>query len=154
MGTYIGRHGFFFAVRYLEQEILDTLELERVIHHEISHRLILFNAQNFDFSSWEENNKMSYGTSYESKLKILEFDPKLYPQGFLYSYGLTNKWEDFATFAENLFLNKVDFWEAVNEHKRIQNKFEMICDFYESLDPKMDKEYFIKMNHVALYNIH
>ena len=93
---------------------------------------------------------MNYGASYDSDFGILEFDPNLHQYGFLYSYSLTNKWEDFATFAENLFLNKKEFWEAVERYEKIRNKFELISVFYETLDPKMSKEYFLDMNQVKL----
>ncbi len=150
MGTYIGRHGFFFTPTY-EQGILDTLALEKVIHHEISHRLHIFNMKLFDFGAWKKNNGLKYGDikSYDRR-----FNPELYSKGFLHEYAVTNKLEDFTSFAEHIFMKDSEFWEAVNTNEKLYKKFELTCDFYESLDPKMNKEYFLELNQITLSNKH
>jgi len=150
MGTYIGRHGFFFKPRY-EQSILDTLALERVIHHEISHRLHIFNMKLFDYDAWKKNNDLKYG---EIKSFDQKFNPELYSKGFLHKYAVMNKLEDFTSFAEHIFINNPEFWEAIDTNEKLYIKFEMTCDFYESLDPKMTKEYFLEINQITLSRKH
>lgn len=151
LGTYIGRHGFFFEVNYIGANI-DSHGLERVIHHEISHRLQMFNPKLFDNKAWKRNNLMKYGAPYGSKLKIQEFDSALFVKGFLQSYGLTNKFEDFSTFAENIFIYNPVFWEAIQTLEKIRNKFELTCNFYEKLDPRLNKQYFLDLHNITLSN--
>lgn len=150
MGTYIGRHGFFFKPTY-EQGILDTVALERVIHHEISHRLHIFNMKLFDLGAWKSNNDLRYG---EIKSFDRRFDPELYSKGFLHKYAVLNKLEDFTSFAEHIFMNDTEFWAAIDANEKLYSKFEMTCSFYEALDPGMSKEYFLTMNQITLSNEH
>lgn len=147
MGVYRGRHGFLFAVPYLENGQVDTLDLERVIHHEISHRLLMFEGQYFELKAWKNNNGLRYG-----KIKSFNraFAPELYAKGFLNKFAVMNKFEDFAAFAENIFINKPEFWQAIEAHPALRNKFEIICSFFEALDPQMDLAYFLQMNGVSL----
>ena len=147
MGVYRGKHGFLFAIPYLDNGHVDTLDLERVIHHEISHRLQMFEGKGFDLKSWKENNTLKYG---EIKSYDRDFAPDLYDKGFINQYAVMNKFEDFAAFAENIFINKPAFWNAIDSHNALRNKFEIICAYYESLDPSMNRDYFLEMNGVTL----
>jgi len=101
MGTYIGRHGFFFAVPYLDNGLIDSLDFERLLHHEFSHRITLFNIKKLDYKNWKINNQLKYG---EIKSYNRDFNPELYNKGFLYKYAVLNKWEDLASFCENIFI--------------------------------------------------
>jgi hypothetical protein len=148
MGTYIGRHGFFFKPKYIDG-VMDTTTLEYVIHHEISHRLHIFNMKLFDFGAWKMHNDLSYG---EIKSFDRRFNPDLYTKGFLHKYAVMNKLEDFTSFAEHIFMNNSTFWEAINANEKLYRKFELTCEFYESLDPSMNKDYFLKMNQIVLSN--
>lgn len=96
---------------------------------------------------------MKYDSPDNSNLKILEFDSALYSEGFIYSYALTNKWEDFASFAENIFIYQPAFWNAIRDNKRLWNKFEIICSYYQALDPMLNRQYFLDLNKITLSNI-
>lgn len=146
-GTYLGRHGFFFAVRYLPDGTIDTLEFERLIHHEFSHRLLMFEPKPFDFKSWKAQNSINYG-SIKSFNRV--FNPELYSKGFINKYAVSNKHEDFASFAENIFINKKVFWKAIADYAPLRKKFEIICAYYEALDPSMNRDYFLKLNSIVL----
>jgi len=80
------------------------------------------------------------------------FDRKLYDKGFLYEDATVNKLEDFASFAENIFINQPVFWEAVSENEKLRAKFEIISEYYESLDSSMNKNYFLELNNITLSN--
>ncbi|GEM_PF-2571082 len=147
MGLYRGRHGLLFAIPYLENGQIDTLDLERVIHHEISHRLLMFEGKYFDLKSWKQINRLNYGSI---KSYNRDFDPELYDKGFLNKYGVMNKYEDMASFAENIFINKPIFWEAVLSHEALRKKFDIICDFYGALDPSLNQEFFLQLNGIVL----
>ncbi|QSE96077.1 putative zinc-binding metallopeptidase [Fulvivirga lutea] len=147
MGTYLGRHGFFFAVKYMEDGSVNTEMLERLIHHEFSHRLFLFESKGFDDKAWTANNTLKYGDikSYRQNLETELFD-----KGFIYKYSVMNKLEDFSTFAENLFVSKPGFWEAIKSHETLRNKFKVASEFYESIDPQFNEAYFLDMHGVSL----
>lgn len=145
-GEYIGRHGFFFAVKYDDKGGLDELNFERVIHHELAHRLNMWNTRLLDLNTWKVNNELNYGAKYESNLKWLEFDKNLFSRGFLYSWALTNKLEDFASFGENIFIHQPTFWNAIKEHKPLRNKFNLICEFYGKLHPQFNRDYFLGLH--------
>lgn len=146
-GTYRGRHGFFYCVIYLPDGQIDTLETERLLHHEISHRLHMFEGKGFDMKAWKQNNALKYG---DIKSYNRDFAPDLYDKGFINKYAVINKFEDFASFAENMFIYKPVFWNAIRDHEALRNKFEIACDFYESLDPRLNQAYFLEMNGVEL----
>lgn len=147
MGVYRARHGFLFAVPYLDNGEVDTLDLERVIHHEVSHRLLMFEGKHLDLKDWKKNNTLKYG---EIKSYNRDFAPDLYPKGFINKYAVLNKFEDFAAFAENIFINKTVFWDAITAHPPLRNKFDIICQYFESLDPSMNQDYFLQMNKITL----
>jgi len=143
MGTYLGRHGFFFAVPYKLSGDVDTLNFERLIHHEFSHRLFMFNLKYFDNKGWKANNELRYG---KIKSYNRNYMPELYSKGFLHEYGVLNRLEDFTSFAENIFISDPVFWQAINSHQRLKNKFEIVCEFYAKLDPKLNRAYFLQYN--------
>ena len=101
----------------------------------------------FDSDTWKKNNELNYGAikSYDRR-----FDADLHPKGFLHKYAVINKLEDFISFAELIFMNNPAFWEAADKYEKLRNKFEITCGFYESQDPVMTREYFLRMNEVAL----
>lgn len=143
MGTYLGRHGFFFAVPYKSNGDVDTLNFERVIHHEFSHRLFMFNLKYFDNKSWKANNGLKYG---EIKSYDRHYKPELYSKAFLHEYAVLNRLEDFTSFAENMFIADPVFWQAINSHQGLKNKFEIVCKFYESINPALNRAYFLQYN--------
>ena len=75
----------------------------------------------------------------------MDFDISLYDEGFLHKYAISNKWEDFTSFAEQIFINDPKFWNAVANHKKLRNKFELTCEFYGALDPFWSREYFLNL---------
>ena len=143
MGKYIGRHGFFYAVPFLENGSIDSLDFERLIHHELSHRLHMFNYKPFDYKSWKNCNALKYGAikSYNQ-----DFDEDLHKKGFLYKYAVLNKWEDFASFAENIFIYQPEFWDALAKHQLLRKKFDIICSYYEALDSQLNRAYFLNLH--------
>lgn len=145
MGKYIGKHGFFYAVPFLENGNVDSLDFERLIHHELSHRIHIFNYKHFDFKSWKNCNLLKYRTI---KSFNRNFNPDLYKKGFLYKYAILNKWEDFASFAENIFIYQPEFWDALANHSLLRKKFEIICSFYEALDSNLNEAYFLGLHGV------
>ncbi len=120
--------------------------LEKTFHHEFSSILLRKFPHFLDKNEWQNQNNIQYGKGGVQALKdnndSQNFDEKLHEKGFLYEYAVSGFENDFNSFAENLFLPSKDFYKTVDKHNSVKNKFEMIVQFYESIDPSMRENYF------------
>ncbi len=125
---------------YNHRKLLNTL------HHEFSHNLRNKNWDQFPHKDWKKFNLKKYGKGGHHAIKKGSssqlFDTLLCKVGFLHEYGSSSADEDFASFAENLFLNRQEFWKLVDQYPLIKAKKDLTIQFYHSLDPKFTEEYF------------
>jgi hypothetical protein len=125
---------------YTRKKLLNTL------HHEFSHIIQNKYYKDFPFKVWHKHTKKKYGRGGDTAIKKGKtskvFDEALCSKGFLYEYALASNREDFASFAENLFLNNQEFWTLVDKYPLIKAKKDLTIQFYHSLDPIFTEEYF------------
>jgi hypothetical protein len=133
---------------YLVNNGTSDFEFEKSFHHEFAH-LLFFNYQSlFDANKWIENNSddFLYGKSgFDVMLagkSSKKYDYDLYKKGFLYEYAMADIYEDFASIAENIFVESPLFLFVAGEFKPINNKFRMIVAFYRNIDSSFKWEYY------------
>ncbi len=71
-----------------------------------------------------------------------KFDPQLNDKGFLHQYANSDMENDFNSFAENLFYPASEFYNIVGEYEKLNQKLEIIIEFYHSIDKTFTKGYF------------
>jgi hypothetical protein len=146
-GTYLGDQVFLadtgWMVGYTDQFI------ERAFHEEYSSILLKTYPDYFDEAAWTKINPEQFvydgdaGFGYIRDGKgSLDYDPKLLNAGFLNQYSSSNMENDFNAFAGRLLVGETEFWQAVDQHDRIQQKALLVIAFYQQLDPMYTEEYF------------
>lgn len=118
-----------------------------VFHHIFSHVLqnrykglfnsyyedwILNNPEGFEYYGYEPH------IDYEDKLEI-------YKDGFITSLSLDNYGCDFAEIAGFAFSKDPIFLNSVMNYPRIRQKFELMVDFYNDIDPSITLDYFERL---------
>jgi hypothetical protein len=117
-------------------------------HHEFSSVLIYQSPPKFR-GNWAILNTDSYIDQEPDESRLTddadanrEFDPELFPEGFLNLYATSSAEEDFNTYAEALFSGNAQLWEAVEKHTKVKEKAMMAIAYYRSLDPKFSESFF------------
>ena len=154
VGVFVG--DIFIGV----EENYDSFLIESIFHHEFCHALQdysffdynnLFNSYKAEWASinpagfeylgyeWFKNDK----TIYDDKSWI-----KLLQDGFIRPYSKVNYEEDFADIAEAAFSNENDkqFLKMLKDYPKLRQKFELMVDFYNKIDPAFNMEYFEKLS--------
>lgn len=72
---------------------------------------------------------------------LLQLDPALMGDGFLTAYNRISAEQDVNETAAHLFTNP-RLWDLCAEHPRIDQKVDVLIDFYRRIDPLMDRVYF------------
>lgn len=125
---------------YCHRKLLLTL------HHEFSHNLQNKHWEQFPHKQWKKSSLKKYGKGGHQAIKkgssSQVFDTLLCAVGFLHEYAKSSANEDFASFAENLFLNNQEFWKLVEKYPLIKAKKDLAIQFYQSLDPIFTEDYF------------
>lgn len=63
-------------------------------------------------------------------------------RGFLYQYTQASMACDFISIARELFRDNARFWRVIEEHPRLRAKTDLVIDFFHSLDPIYDEDFF------------
>jgi hypothetical protein len=102
--------------------------------------------QNFDEKKWTSINPadFTYGEGKNKELKtgdadIKTADPK---NGFVCHYAKYSALTDFSMVSAYLFNGNAKLWDLASRYPRIEQKIERAIEFYESLDAKLNREYF------------
>lgn len=145
----------------------DDRGFEQRFHHEFSSILLKQNEPLFEKSRWtssnpdgftyraagvieEKNGDRSEATRVlaEEQKKtggsgsgLLRLNGDLMKQGFLTLYNRVSIEQDFNETAAHLFTNPT-IWKYCAEFPRIDQKVDVLVDFYRELDPEMDRLYF------------
>jgi hypothetical protein len=149
-GAYIGG-----KANYLEKYVIVVLrdssklrlnQMLNTLHHELSHNIMNSHRDVFPIKEWEQLNKLDYGkgglNTIKKNILYSEYDSNYCKQGFINLYASSSEGEDFASFAENLFLNHQEFWKLVDTYPLIAQKKDLTIAFYHSLNTIFTEEYF------------
>lgn len=129
--------------------------IEKVFHAEFSSILFYNYKKNFDQESWKKINPQSfqYGTSGVNAIKQNQagevINELLLQKGFLSQYAQSTLENDFNSFAKNVFTADNHFWDIVRRYERIRKKLTLFINFYHSLDPVFNEEYFNNIQNKA-----
>ncbi len=120
--------------------------IEKSFHHEFSSILLRNYPKKIKNQKWKELNNLKYGDGGVEALKLSK-DSQLYDSifnanGFLYEYANSSFENDFNSFAESIFLPKDDFYEIINANSRLLKKYNLIIEFYSSINKEFSEEYF------------
>jgi hypothetical protein len=152
------------------RESFDARGFEQRFHHEFSSILLNQNEALFEPDRWTAANDPSFtyraagvveeqdGDRSEatrvlaaeqektggSGSSLLQVDFGLMKTGFLTPYNQVSIEQDLNETAAHLFTNP-ELWEFCRQYPRIDQKVDVLIDFYRRLDPKMDRLYFRRM---------
>lgn len=149
------------------RETFDAKGFEQRFHHELSSLLLKQNEALFEAKRWTSANRPDFsyraaGTVEEqtgdrseatrvlaaeqkktggSGSSLLQLDTNLMKEGFLTPYNLVSIEQDLNETAAHLFTNP-DLWQLCLLHPRIDQKVDVLIDFYRALDQSLDRRYF------------
>lgn len=152
------------------RESFDSRGFEQRFHHEFSSLLLKQNQDLFDATRWSEANDPSFryrapgiveeqdGDRSEatrvlaaeqektggSGSSLLQVDFTLMKVGFLTAYNQVSIEQDLNETTAHLFTNP-EIWEYCRQYPRIDQKIDVLIDFFRRLDPKMDRLYFRRL---------
>ena len=119
-----------------------------VFHHVFNHLMQNKYKNLFDsyYEEWMSNNPegfqyYDYEPFYSDEGKL-----KIYKDGFISSYSMVNYSEDFAEIATNAFSKDSIFFDSIMDYPKMKNKFELMVDFYNKINPDITLEYFERMS--------
>lgn len=122
--------------------------LKGTFHHELSSVLMSKHWEQFPQSEWSDANPpgFQYRSSGAEAVRrghsSQVLDVKLNQMGFLSQYSTADMQEDFNTIAQQLFMGKSSFWNAVDRNKRLKDKVDLAIRFYHTLNPMFTEDYF------------
>ncbi|MGB3341427.1 MAG: hypothetical protein WBB37_08100 [bacterium] len=125
--------------------------VENVFHHELNHMLSDRHYALFNREKWKSFNPsdFNYKGRYAPWTYVVNhgtsqpwFDTTYLHQGFLSEYSKTRLCEDFARYAEALFMSEKRFWDAFDKYERVREKAKLTIDFYTRLDSMFTEDYF------------
>jgi len=149
------------------RDSFDPVGFEQRLHHEMSSILLTENEGRFEKSRWVTANEPGFryragGIIEEQKgdrseatkaleaeqrrtggsgSSLLKLDEALMKQGFLTAYNRVSVEQDVNELAAHLFTNG-ELWDLCVRFPRIDQKVDVLIDFYRGLDPRMDRIYF------------
>lgn len=118
--------------------------LEMAFHAEFSSVLLRRNQQLFDETQWLKftDTSVVYGNSGVEALQRGEtsilFNEALNEKGILYPYALSSIENDFNSYAENILLNRQEFWEIAHKHPKVMSKLQIVISFYQKISPEFE----------------
>ena len=126
------------------------LYIEQLFHEEFSSILLRNYPDKFDGNIWGKFNAQNFKyndstagvAALKNKKDAEDFDDFYIKNGLLNQYAQSSQENDFNSFAKNIFKSKTNFWNIVDENKRIRIKTTIIINFYHSLDKMFTEEYF------------
>lgn len=152
------------------RDTFDARGFEQRFHHEFSSILLKQNETQFDSERWTAANDPAFayraagvveeqdGDRSEatrvlaeeqqktggSGSSLLQIDFDLMKSGFLTSYNQVSIEQDLNETAAHLFTN-AELWAYCLRYPRIDQKVDVLIDFYRQLDPKMDRLFFRRL---------
>lgn len=146
----------FFQTSYLGTNSKDKLyivadgtnDVEKTFHHELSSILLRQHPEYLDQAAW--NNTLPKGFEYgggtvaahRSGMDSLTLERSEARQGFVCDYSRASQENDFNMIAENLFDGNQTFWKTVDRNPMLRKKVELVVQFYEKLDSRLNADYF------------
>lgn len=166
-GTYLANSRRIILVY---RESFDARGFEQRFHHEFSSILLKQNQAVFEATRWTDANDTTFryrapgiveeqdGDRSEatrvlaaeqektggSGSSLLQVDFGLMKSGFLTAYNQVSIEQDLNETAAHLFTNP-EIWEFCRQYPRIDQKVDVLIDFYRRLDPSMDRLYFRRL---------
>lgn len=152
------------------RETFDARGFEQRFHHEFSSILLKQNEDSFESERWTAANDPTFayraagiveeqtGDRSEatrvlaaeqektggSGSNLLLVDFALMKSGFLTAYNQVSIEQDLNETAAHLFTNP-ELWEYCRQYPRIDQKVDVLIDFYRRLAPSMDRLYFRRL---------
>lgn len=152
------------------RETFDARGFEQRFHHEFSSILLKQNEDSFESERWTSANDPAFtyraagiveeqtGDRSEatrvlaaeqektggSGSNLLLVDFALMKSGFLTAYNQVSIEQDLNETAAHLFTNP-ELWEYCRQYPRIDQKVDVLIDFYRRLAPTMDRLYFRRL---------
>jgi hypothetical protein len=117
------------------------------IHHELNHLLV--HHQDFPEYQWEATNApgFKYGgggvEAIRNGLSSTERTESAFRDGFANQYGKSAFVEDVATIVEYAIGDRADFLRRAAGYPIVARKYEILKQFYYSLDPWFDEDYWM-----------
>lgn len=146
-GTY-WKDRVFMSNKGVRMGFTDKYLLES-FHHEFSSILFRKNRAEFDLDKWKSANErgFKYGGSGTNAIKqgkgSLYFERKLGERGFINQYAMSSVEEDFNTISARLFTVNDSFRNIYKKYPRLRKKIDIAIEFYESIDPQLNKSFFL-----------
>lgn len=166
-GTYVSNTRRIVLVY---REVFDTRGFEQRFHHEFSSILLRQNQDLFEATRWSAANDPGLGYHAPGVLEeqdgdrsvatrilaaeqkktggsgsgLLTVDVGLMRSGFLTAYNQVSIEQDFNEATAHLFTNP-EIWEYCRRFPRIDQKVDVLIDFYHRLDPEMDRLFFRRL---------
>ena len=166
-GTYLGNSRRIVLVY---RDSFDPRGFEQRFHHEFSSILLKLNERHFDHARWTAANAPGFAYRADGILEepfgdrseatrvlgeeqektggsgsgLLALDPERMRSGFLTAYNQVSIEQDLNETAAHLFTNP-ELWRLCQEHPRIDQKIDVLIDFYRQIDPRMDRLYFRRL---------
>lgn len=167
----VGYGGTYMAnsrrVILVYRENFEARGFEQRFHHEFSSLLLKQNKNLFESERWTAANdpdfsyraggvveEQSGDRSESTKVlqaeqrktggsgsSLLQLDIVLMEDGFLTAYNMVSVEQDLNEVAAHLFTNH-ELWEICRRYPRIDQKVDVLIDFYRRLDKSMDRLYF------------
>jgi hypothetical protein len=156
------------------RETFEDRGFEQRFHHEFSSLLLKQNESLFEAKRWssanepgfsyraggvveEQNGDRSEATKVlaaeqkktgGSGSTLLQLDPNLMKGGFLTAYNQVSVEQDLNETAAHLFTNP-ELWHFCEVYPRVDQKVDVLIDFYRELDESMDRLYFRNLTETA-----
>lgn len=139
----------YISTNEIEKASVDKM-IENTFHSEFSYILLKNHPNDFNKNEWLSKNGLPYGRNNSLQLEEIsdnkKFESTLKSNGFLNELSVWNFDNDFNSFVENLFFPDDDFHEAIHNHNKIKEKYDLIVGFYTKLDTVMNFTFFETKN--------
>lgn len=119
-----------------------------VFHHSFNHLMQNTYKELFDsyYEDWIFNNPEGFEYYGYEPHGNYEDKSEMYKDGFITSLSMFNYSEDFAEIAGYAFSKDPIFLNSVMNYSRMRQKFELMVDFYNKIDPSITLEYFERIS--------
>ena len=116
-------------------------DAETIFHHELSSLLVGEHPDLFDDKAWLAANPPDF--KYDDDLKRgPELSTNYLAEGFASQYGMSTLENDINTYAQGLFTRSDWLLPQAAAHPHVQQKLDVLLDFYGRLDPGFTREFF------------
>lgn len=156
------------------RDTFDEVGFEQRFHHEFSSILLKRYQASFDEARWTLGNPEGFAYRAEGIIEeqsgdrseatrvleeeqqrtggsgssLLQLNPKLMAEGFLTAYNRVSVEQDVNETAAHLFTND-DLWTYARRFPLLDQKVDVLIDFYRAVDPSFDRLYFRRLTERA-----